>query len=224
MANKDSDSWQFLVDAAKRAVEELGYRSHRIPGRGLSNVWKLEKDGTTQSASIRTTRDRWIAFPPLDGGTRWKTLDDVDAVVVAAVDSKEKPKNIEVYLFSAAEVRQRFDAAYAARREANQVVRDDFGMWVGLDKDMRDLPASVGSGIAEEHPPIAVYAIADLISGGNKRSGAPAEATTATRDGADVEAPNTNTIADVMAWARKRLSEIAGVRVEAVKLDLKIEY
>jgi len=27
-----------------------------------------------------------------------------------------------------------------------------------------------------------------------------------------------------MAWARERVAEIAGVRVEAVKLDLKLEY
>ena len=42
----------------------------------------------TWIASVRTTRDRWIAFPPLDGGTRWKTLDDVELVLVAAVDEE----------------------------------------------------------------------------------------------------------------------------------------
>jgi hypothetical protein len=31
-------------------------------------------------------------------------------------------------------------------------------------------------------------------------------------------------IAEVMTWARERIAEIAGARVDAVKLDLKIEY
>jgi len=31
------------------------------------------------------------------------------------------------------------------------------------------------------------------------------------------------TIAEVMAWARARVAEIAGVRVDAVKLDLRLE-
>jgi hypothetical protein len=225
VAKKESDSWQFLVDAAKRAVEEQGYSLKRVPGRGLSNIWKLERDGKTQSASIRTTRDRWIAFPPLDGGSRWKTLDDVDLVAVAAVDSKDKPKNIEVYLLPAAEVRERFAAAYEARRKAKQVIRDDFGMWVGLDKDTRDLPASVGSGIIEQHPPIAVYGISDLIAGSSKQANHAHPAPSSTVDQiVSPDLPRANTIAEVMAWARQRVSEIAGVRLEAVKLDLKIEY
>ena len=36
--------------------------------------------------------------------------------------------------------------------------------------------------------------------------------------------PHFATIAEVMAWAREQLAEIAHVRVEAVKLDMKIEY
>ena len=32
------------------------------------------------------------------------------------------------------------------------------------------------------------------------------------------------TIAEVMAWAREWVAEIAGIRPEAVKLDLKLEY
>jgi len=32
------------------------------------------------------------------------------------------------------------------------------------------------------------------------------------------------TIAEVMAWARARVAELAGVRLDAVKLDLKVKY
>ena len=80
----------------------------RRPGRGLSNIFEVTKDGTNTTACIRTTRDRWFAFPPLAGATRWKTLDDVENVIVAAVNSKENPEKVEVYIFPADEVRRRF--------------------------------------------------------------------------------------------------------------------
>ncbi len=37
-------------------------------------------------------------------------------------------------------------------------------------------------------------------------------------------APHCTTIAEVMAWARERVAAIAGVKPEAIKLDLKVEY
>ena len=74
-------------------------------------------------------------------------FNQVQVVIVAAVDLREAPENVEVYVFPAEEVRKRFDAAYAARTQAGQVVRNNFGMWVGLDQDERGIPASVGSGI-----------------------------------------------------------------------------
>jgi hypothetical protein len=210
--------WRLLVDAAKKAVQAQGYSLQRVPGRGLSNIWTLTKNGQTKTASIRTTRDRWIAFPPLEGGKKWKTLDDVDTVVVAAVDSKDEPENIEVMMFSAEEVRKRFDAAYAARIKDGQTVKDNFGMWVGLDHDDRGLAASVGSGIAEKHERLATYSIAGLLE----------ETPGPLPEDGDVDnasgTPELSTIAEVMAWTRSRLATIAGVEVEAIKLDLKIEY
>lgn len=218
---KEADSWQFLVEAAKRGVEAQGFELERVPGRGLSNVWNLKRDGAVQPASIRTTRDRWFAFPPLANGNRWKTLDEVDLVVVAAVDSKDSPKNIEVYIFPAEEVRKRFKSAHKARSEAGLAVRDDFGMWVGLDADVRGIPASVGSGIVDQHPPVAVYPIETLLSGNEKPTGIGAMPASAARQSIT---PDTTTIADVLSRARQQIADIAAVRVEAVRLDLKIEY
>jgi hypothetical protein len=215
--------WRVLVDAGKQAAREQGYLLSRVPGRGLSNVWSLKKDGKSQLASLRTTRDRWIAFPPLKRGTKWKTLDDVELVVIAAVDSKEDPKNVEVYIFPAEEVRKRFNAAYAARAKAGQVIRDDFGMWVALDADMRGIAASVGSGIVEHFKRVATYSIDALLSSRPDQS-TDAEEEALIDDGPMEESARPSTIAEVMAWARERVAEIAGVRVEAVKLDLKVEY
>ena len=209
-------SWPLLVNAATRALREAGYAPQRLPGRGRANVWAIEEEGQPKRVSIRTTRDRWFAFPPLDNGTKWKTLDDVDIVVVAAVDEPEDPNRIEVYRFNAKEVRKRFDASYAARIQAGRSEPDNFGMWVGLDVDGRGLPASVGSGLASEHAPIAVYSLDQLLAANRNEASDTAE---------DDEAlePSPDTVAEVMKRARERIAMLSGVNVEAVRLSCSIE-
>lgn len=228
-----TEAWHLLVAAAKAAVESDGFTLSRIPGRGLSNVWKIEKAGETRIASIRTTRDRWIAFPPLDGGKRYKTLDDVDDVLVAAVDRKEDPKQVEVYLIPAQEVRARFDAAYAARTKAGHITRDNYGMWVNLDLDERETATSVGSGLAAAYQPIAIFSLDELatvIRPGDTEhgdeevgSGAPAQSRSAPPPPNLLQWEEPRTIAEIIAWAKQRIAAVAGVEPDAVKLDLKLE-
>lgn len=215
--------WRLLVDAAKDAIEQEGYTLRRVPGRGLSNVWDIERDGKTLLASIRTTRDRAIAFPPLENGAKWKTLSDVEVVVVATVDSKEDPRKVEVFFFPADDVRKHFDAAYAARKKAGHANRDNFGMWVALDADTRNIASSVGSGLTAKYRRVAVYSIEDLLAAEVPRDSAR-ETGMVDETVEQGEEDRLSTIAEVMDWARRRVAEIAGVRVEAVKLDLKVEY
>jgi hypothetical protein len=192
----------------------------REPGRGLSNIWKLEKGGKTQLGAIRTSQDRWFAFPPLESGTKWKTLDDVEVVILAVVDSPEDPQAAQVYVFPKDEVRQRFIAAYKARIKAGHVQKDDFGMWVGLDTDTRGIPGSVGSGILEKYKPGAVYSLDELLTDDADKVQPQVERAD---DDADPQVFRPATIAEVMKWARERVAEIAGVRVDAVRLELKLE-
>jgi hypothetical protein len=214
-------AWAILVTAAKRALEAEGFTRNRVPGRGRSNVWKIERQGKSQLACIRTSKDRWFAFPPLARGTKWKTLGDVDMVITAVVDIPEAPQKIQVYFFDAAEVRKRFDAAYYARTKAGMVVQDNFGMWVNLDEDKRDLPASVGAGLAKEHKPIASYTIETLA-----KDVVDAELESADADTTEGELAKSSppTVADIMNQARQHIASLLGVPTEAVKLDLKIEY
>ncbi len=216
----ESRTWSILVGAATRALGDAGFAPKRVPGRGRSNVWEVEESGRHKRVSIRTTKDRWFAFQPLKKGTEWKTLDDVDIVIVAAVDDRDDPRNVEVYRFDAEEVRKRFDESRAARIGARQTVRDDFGMWLGLDEDDRGLPASAGAGLAAVYPPIAAFPLERLIAETEAEPAAEEE------DGEAVGAPATpepQTIADVMDRARKRIATLSGVRMEAVKLDCRIE-
>ncbi len=219
-----SKTWNVLVRAAVCALKEQGLSPSRLPGRGRSNIWEIEEEGRSKKVSIRTTKDRWFAFPPLKNGTEWKTLDKVEIVVVAAVDDREDPRSVEVYRFDANEVRERFKASYEARIAAGHIVIEDFGMWVNLDVDNREIPASVGAGLASEHAPIAVYPLEDVF----EESGAETiEAAAGDEEEGDDESgsfsPSPDTIADVMEWARKRIATLSGMRLEAVRLDCRLE-
>lgn len=217
----DEPAWGVMVGAATRALKESGFGLKRVPGRGRANVWEITKAGKSLRASIRTSKDRWFAFPPLKRGTKWKTLDTVDVVIVAVVDNARDPKGIEVYLFDAPEVRKRFDASYAARIKAGMTVRDNFGMWVGLDDDPRGLPASVGSGLGAKHKPLGVYRIDDLTA---ESAGRDFGDSVQSEQARGEPAAQQRTIAEVMDWARQRIAALSGVGTQSVKLDLKIEY
>ena len=212
-----------LIDAATKAAAEQGYSMEKFPGRGLSSIWNITKDNQTQVASIRTTQDRWIAFPPLEAGTKWKTLDEVDTVIVATVDNKESPENIEVYIFPASDVRKRFDAAYEARKKNGQSIKDNFGMWVGLDHYSENTAASIGSGIIEQYECIATYPISDLKSD-KQQEDTKGQQISGVHVFSEGPSHEPATISDIMSYARDQIAKLAAVSPNSVKLDLKIEY
>ena len=217
-----SEQRNILVHAATRALIEQGSEPERIPGRGRASNWIIKRNGGQTRVTIRTTTDRWIAFPPLEGGKKWKTLSDVDLVVVAAVDETNNPKMAEVYQFDADELRMRFDQSYAARTLAGHTIQDNFGMWVGLDRYNSDSPIYVGSGLVDMCQRKDNYEISELIS----EVSLEAEGNS---DGSDLMPESESggqephTIAEVMDWARRRIAVLSGTRMEAVKLDCHIE-
>jgi hypothetical protein len=218
----ETASWRLMVSAAVEGAKRSGYELKKQPGRGLSNTWAMTKGGSTKVASVRTTRDRWIAFPPLDKGTRWKTLDDVDLVLVSAVDDPKNPQNVDVYLFPADVVRKRFDDSYAARIENGHTVRDDYGMWVWLDSGDPSIPTQVGSGLADEFPAIARFTIDELEASALSPAMREVEDTMIQHD-VTSETPNFTTVGEVLAWARTEIAKLSGMASEAIRLDLKIE-
>lgn len=214
------DAWDVLNSAVALALKDAGYELSRVPGRGRSNVHQITRNGKTQVATVRTSRDRWIAYPPLDDGKRWKTLDDSDVVLISTVDDRYKPNNIEVYQLTKDAVRKAFDRAYAEKIKTGRVVTNNFGMWISLDKiDGRDDASAAG--LLKGTKPMAVYSVIDLLL--VDKAGEPVVAPS--RDDADMEADaGPATIAEALALARSYIAAIAGVSPEAVKLELKIEY
>jgi hypothetical protein len=70
----------------------------------------------------------------------------------------------------------------------------------------------------------AVYSIEALLSAVKAEEPLYTEGETTLNEETDQHEARPATIAEVMAWARERVAELAGVRLEAVKLDLKVEY
>lgn len=226
----ETASWRLMVRAAIKGVKKAGYATKRQPGRGLSNTWMLTKDGVSKVASVRTTRDRYIAFPPLDGGKRWKTLDTVDLVLVSAVDDPTNPQNVDVYLLPAEDVRKRFDASYAARTENGHTVRNNFGMWIMLDQGDDAVVGQVGHSLAVDYPAIARFSIDELEDQITPVIDRTVEEATAVSDieanqGAEraQEALAFVTVGEVLSFARAEIARLSGMSSDAIRLDLKIE-
>lgn len=219
----DMASWRLMVGAAIEGAKRIGYELKRQPGRGLSNTYDAIKDGKTLTVSVRTTRDRWFAYQPVEGGTRWKTLDEVELVLVSAVDDPADPRNVDVYLFPADEVRKRFDASYAARSGNGNTMRDGFGMWVKLDAGDPSVPSQVGAGLADDYPAIARFSLDELEASATLQ--VVEEMPVALQEEASQEeagGPALSTVADVLTFARERIAELTRMPADAIKLDLRM--
>jgi hypothetical protein len=212
-----------LVEAALRGARAHGMVLARKPGRGKASIWEWKREDGPRLVAIRTGQSRAFTFPPLEHGEKWRTLDDVDYVLVAVVDDRDHPQAVEVYLFDQPEVRRRFELNYRSRTEAGQSVTDDYGAWLPLDRDDRDLPHSAGSGLADDFPPIASFSLQELIKEPVTDHGNwPAPNSLRERMGRHATEPET--VGETISWARNHIAKLASVPVDAVSLDLKIHY
>lgn len=213
---------RIMVGAAISAIEAQGYKLKRQPGRGLSAVYDATNGKDKRVLSIRTTRDRWFAFPSLKNASAWKTLDDSDLVSVAAVDDVENPHAVNVYLFPADEVRKRFNESRAARIANGHNVKDDWGMWVMLDKGDDNVTSQIGHSLAVDYPAIATYTLDELDGAAGAVKAEAAAVVEEEVEEQEETAVALKTVADVLAFAQERIASLTGMPVESIKLDLKI--
>ncbi|MGO8975281.1 MAG: hypothetical protein ACLQNV_17360 [Steroidobacteraceae bacterium] len=197
-----------LFQNAVEALEKQGWTVERIPREGKSSVRRITKDGVTKTVSIRTTQDKWIAFPRNNKNDGWATLRDVDYVVAASVDDRDNPRFAQIHMIEGDEMRARFDRAYAARKAAGFVMPEGRGIWVSLyEKESNDPVSHVGAGAGLAHPPIARVPLT-----GEKGAKAGKE-----MDALDVEmeeAPLT------IAEAKRRLALSLGVNETDIKITI----
>jgi hypothetical protein len=194
----------FLLSVGATLLVQLGYQVEDR-SRGRRALWHLRRNGMLERADVRTTRDRWFACTRSVDGT-WRALEGVDKVVVVATDARHRPGEIQLYAFPAAKVRERLDAAHAARNKAGIKTEGGFSLWIGLDPTDSDRPTRVGCGLGDEHPPVARRPLDD--------SARQTVASTAT--------PPRRTIAEVKSAAVREIAEIAGVPPESVRIEVRI--
>lgn len=212
------DATRELVRCAEEGLMEAGYIFLEEPRVKRTTVWQVQKDGESGAIAVKTTRDRWFAFSPANGG--WKTLDDVDWVAVVAVDDSERPVNAQVYVFEAATVQKHFDAHILARQKAGHKRSSvqGFSNWVSLDpKDPNKSASYVGSGLASEYAPVAVIPLRSTPGGGDY--GGPPSADPVSSD----NPMPSETINDVMLNARQKIAAISGLPEDSIRLELHIE-
>lgn len=106
-----------LFEIGTETLRKQGWKVEKRKGFG-SSVRFIGKAGKTQSVSIRTSQDKWIAFPRNEADSGWGTLSDVDVVLAVSVDHRHNPKFAKVHMIDAKEMIERFDRAYAARKAA----------------------------------------------------------------------------------------------------------
>jgi hypothetical protein len=144
-----------LFEIGIETLRKQGWKVEKRKGFG-SSVRFISKGGKTQSISIRTSQDKWIAFPRNEQDSGWGTLSGVDFVLAVSVDDRHNPKFAKVHMIGAKEMLDRFDRAYAARRAAGYTIPLGRGLWLPLYyADEKDPVTHVGGGAGLLHPPIA---------------------------------------------------------------------
>jgi len=208
-----------LFRIAVKALQERGWSVERT--KGGASVRVLRKDGAVHRVSIRTSQDQWIAFPRLLDDTGWATLGEVDVVVAVSVDQVHPatPAHALVHWFDGADIRARFDRAYAARKAAGHSLPLARGIWIPLYKDDDGTPTNVGGGAGND-PASRLACVwlldgppeADVVEGGSALVGTPASPAV---DGAAGEKPLT------IAEAKRRLALTFGVPETSIRISVE---
>jgi hypothetical protein len=188
-------------------LQKHGWTVTREKGLGKSSVRRITRNGESSLVSIRTTQDQWIAFPPKPKDKGWVTLDEVDVVVAVSVDAQVPPQEALVHWLPADEMRERFDQALKARKEANRVQPDRRGVWIPLyeREDDSENVSYVGGGAGLDHPPIARI----LLSGPDAEPPAPLRG--------DDQGEHQLTIAE----AKRRLAFTLGVPESSIRITVE---
>lgn len=213
------DRMRRLFQTGVTALEEKGWKVERIPGAGKSSIRKITKDGQSKVACLRTTQDTWFAFARDAADSKWVTLEDAAVVVVVSVDDRFNPQYAQVHMLDAADVRDRFDRGYAARKAEGHVIPIGRGMWMSLyEKEDTTQARLVGAGMGLKNPPIARVPLtpADIVDEAETEEELeePAEVAAVAAPAKAEEAPLT------IPEAKRRLALTLGVEPANIKITV----
>jgi hypothetical protein len=208
-----------LLHFGLETLRAEGYAVSRSAGHGARQVYEARKGDEVLLVAVRTSQDTWFAFPRLMDDSGWLTLDDVDWVVVASVDTPHEPSEARVHWLPAADVRARFETAYRARLAAGNVVPLGRGLWLSLYDQNAPSPVShVGGGFGLDYPAKATQALSALLDGTPTfgEALAPEGPVDPTLD------EETDGTGFDLLVAKQRIARALNVPVEAVKITIEV--
>jgi hypothetical protein len=195
---KDAEAKSRLFDIGVAALKQQGWTVQRASGSRKPSERLISRKGKSLRATIRTSRDGWLAFPLKDAeGTRFGPLAKADRVLVVTPDQNDAGFAL-VYDFPADDIRKRFGDAFEARKKAGHAVKGH-GMWVSLFRRKGDgHPVyTVGGGVAADSKPIARVPIKAA------------------------EKEPVSALADVIAAAKRQIAAAAGIDPSQVRISIE---
>lgn len=204
-----------MFEIAVTSLEKDGWKVERVQGSGKASVRRITKGAESKLVTIRTSQDTSIAFPRIKGDKGWRTLDEVDAIVPVSVDDRDNPKFAKVHLIDGDEVRDRFNRAYTARKNAGHTIPVGRGVWVPLYlPGARDPVSHIGAGAGLKFPPIATVPLTPELIAAAKETSFAEHAEASVVDEAE-EAPLS------IAQAKRRLAKTLGVDPANIKISVE---
>lgn len=202
-----------LRAAAEEVLSGKGYKVERVPGAGKSSLRRITKGSVSKLVTIRTTQDKWIAFPRNKQDTAFTTLEEVDFVVAASVNDKHNPTRAQIHMLPGDEMRERFERNYEARKKSGYTIPKGRGIWVSLyEKDAKEPATRVAAGAGLKYPEIGNLPLV------------PVEGTTDEADELDA-APEESVAPNVeqpltIAEAKRRLAQSLGVPEKSITITI----
>lgn len=205
-------------EAIREVLRKSGWMFREVE-RNKALTLHMKQGNDDLLASARTSSDQWLGFA-IERGTQRYLGDEIlndgkTHVVIAVPDRVDSPDCVLVYMVKAADLEKCFRANYDAHKSEKRLPNHT-SMWISLFHSERKGPGGVGSGILEKIKPLGRVAIRDLLDAREKGHNiAPI--------GTQPRPTHTESIGDVLRDAKERIARIAGVPIEVVRLDLKLE-
>ncbi|RZJ02110.1 MAG: hypothetical protein EON90_00500 [Brevundimonas sp.] len=208
-----------LLHLGLQTLRGQGYAVRRSPGSGARQVYEAAKGDETLRIAVRTSQDTWFAFPRLADDSGWLTLDEVDWVLVASIDTPHQPTEARVHWMPADDVRARFEQGYRARLAAGHAVPLGRGLWLSLYDPNASSPVShVGGGFGLDYPPIATCSLSQVL----EELPAPGAALAIESEPDEDFEPDLKAPAFDLLEAKRMIARGLGLSAEAIRITIDI--
>lgn len=223
-ANKLVSSAEIQSAVMTAAEAQLGCKLIKEPGRGRGETYRTSEG---KAISLRSSRDGDLLYQPINGGTSFKTLNDVELVFLGTYDDLENPTAIEIYCFDSRTLIDRYNQAYTYRRTRAVTPADNVGMGIKLRKTESEAPSLSHSGVLELGTRIVSVSIKQVAALQSRTEKAKLQQktnalATPSPSHPDIAPVEDDTVASALADCRARIAKLARLPLESVTLTLNI--